>query len=350
MTPRLCGLAIGLVLATCPRAEAQDTGSSTRRAALDTVVGVQDFFEDAGAWKTQILIDSFGAVEVAPRLQVSVRPLIWRMLTGEWETDIVHASLRYEFQKGPKWRVEAGKFTSPIGLGMTENRASVNDSLVWWHRGYYSYLPSLGAGTVPHALIATIYPVGVMMNTSATHWDARAAVIDRAPADFFRTEGAPRRGNAIVGGGISPRQGMRLGAAAAWGRSGDANISEPYVLVNIEGEYAFDYTKISGEWTRDRFDTVTGDRLATGWTLQAKQTLTPRMYVHSRATMMESLVTTAIPGILDDGAYRAVDTTLGYLVTPEATLRLGHAVMKRWNVSDVDHQIGLSIVWAKRWW
>lgn len=66
--------------------------------------------------------------------------------------------------------------------------------------------------------------------------------------------------------------------------------------------------------------------------------------------MMESFVTTAIPGILDDGAYRAVDTTLGYLVTPEATLRLGHAVMKRWNISDVDHQIGLSIVWAKRWW
>ena len=190
-------------------------------------------------WKTQLIVDPFGTVEVAPRLQVSVRPLIWRVMTGQWEVYVPQASIRYEFEKGTKWRVEAGKFTSPIGLGMTENRASVNDSVIWWHRGYYSFLPAIGGGAAPHALIASIYPMGAQVNTSAKHWDARVAFIDRAPADFFHTADPPFRPNGVVGAGITPRQGMRIGAAAAWGRSGDTNVSDPYTLVNLEGEYTF---------------------------------------------------------------------------------------------------------------
>jgi hypothetical protein len=83
----------------------------------------------------------------------------------------------------------------------------------------------------------------------------------------------------VVGGGISPRQGMRIGAAAAWGRSGDRNVSDPYTLVNIEGEHAFGYTKVSGEPTHDRFETPSGNRAARGATLQVRQTLTPRLFV-----------------------------------------------------------------------
>jgi hypothetical protein len=331
-------------------AAAQTTGSGTRTIAFDTVVGVQDYFEDAGAWKTQMIVDPFATVEVAPRLQVSVRPLVWRVMTGEWETYVVQASARYEFEKGSKWRVEAGKFTSPIGLGMTENRASVNDGVIWWHRGYYSFLPAIGGGAAPHALISSIYPIGVQVNTSAEHWDARAAVIDRAPADFFHTEDPPFRANGVVGGGISPRQGMRFGAAAAWGRSGDADLSDPYVLVNVEGEYAFLYTKISGEWTRDRFETPSGDRVARGATLQVKQTLTPRIYVHGRATAITSPVTVAATGEVPDRTSWYTDTTFGYLVSAETTVRLAHSVIRRWNASSADHQFGVSIVWAKRWW
>ena len=121
-------------------------------------------------------------------------------MTGQWEVYVPQASIRYEFEKGTKWRVEAGKFTSPIGLGMTENRASVNDSVIWWHRGYYSFLPAIGGGAAPHALIASIYPMGAQVNTSAKHWDARVAFIDRAPADFFHTADPPFRPNGVVGG------------------------------------------------------------------------------------------------------------------------------------------------------
>jgi hypothetical protein len=330
--------------------QAQTTAAGTRAVAFDTVIGVQDFFDDSGAWKTQLIVDPFGTVEVAPRLQVSVRPLIWRVMTGQWEVYVPQASIRYEFEKGTKWRVEAGKFTSPIGLGMTENRASVNDGVIWWHRGYYSYLPPIGGGAAPHALIASIYPMGVQANTSARHWDARVAFIDRAPTDFFHQKDVPARGNAVIGGGVSPRQGLRVGAGAAWGRSGDASLNDRYALINLEGEYAFAYTKISGEWTRDRFETPTGDRDARGATIQVKQTLTPRIFVHTRASAITSPVTIAATGEMPNRTAWYADTTIGYLVSPETTLRLAHSAIRRWNVADVDNQIGISIVWARRWW
>jgi hypothetical protein len=341
-------LCVAFLAAAVP-AKAQTTGSGARAVAFDTVVGVQDFFEDAGAWKTQLIVDPFTTVEVAPRLQVSFRPLIWRVMMGEWDAYVVHASVRYEFEKKSKWRIEAGKFTSPVGLGMTENRASVNDGIIWWHRGYYSFLPAIGGGAAPHALISSIYPIGVQANTSAKYWDARVAFLDRAPTDFFHMEGAPFRANGVVGGGITPRQGLRIGAAAAWGRSGDATISDPYTLINIEGEYAFGYTKISGEWTHDRFETPTGDREARGATLQVKQTLTPRLYLHSRGSVITSPVTIAATGEVPDRTSWYTDTTVGFLVSPESTVRVAHSAIRRWN-APLDHQVGVSIVWARRWW
>jgi hypothetical protein len=348
---RRVALAVWIALLVgAAHAEAQTTGAGTRSVAFDTVVGVQDFFDDAGAWKTQFIADPFTTVEVAPRLQVSFRPLFWRVMMGEWEAYVVHASVRYEFEKGSKWRVEAGKFTSPVGLGMTENRASVNDSIIWWHRGYYSFLPTMGGGAAPHALISSIYPVGIQANTSGKYWDARVAFIDRAPTDFFHMEDAPFRPNGVVGGGITPRQGLRIGGAAAWGRSGDAAVSDPYTLVNVEGEYAFGYTKISGEWTRDRFETPSGDREARGATLQVKQTLTPRLYLHGRATAITSPVTVAATGEVPDRTSWYTDTTVGFLVTEETTVRLAHSAIRRWNAPAVDHQIGVAMVWAKRWW
>jgi len=143
---------------------------------------------------------------------------------------------------------------------------------------------------------------------------------------------------------------MRIGAATAWGRSGDANVSDPYTLINLEGEYAFGYTKVSGELTRDRFDTPTGRRDARGATLQVRQTLTPRLFAHSRATVITSPVTVVATGDVPDRTSWYTDTTVGYLVNAETTIRLAHSAIRKWNVPVVDHQVGVSIVWARRWW
>ena len=341
-------MAMAVLLLPATNASAQlSKSSNTRAVMIDTVVGVQDYLAETGSWHTQTIIDTFATVEMAPGLQASFRPLIWRKANGLWTGAVDHASARYEFKRGANWRIEAGKFPSPVGLGMTENRANVNDGVLWCHRPYYGPLPPLVADGRRHSLVAATYPVGVQLNASGDRWDARAAVLDRSPVQ--RSSSETGHTNMVVGGGISPRQGLRLGVAGAWGRSGTRESSDPYTLLNIEGEYAFGYTKFSGEWTRDVFDTQLGRRVAIGWTLQGRQTLTPRVFVHTRFTRVTvppfELLTN-----LPSRSFVSADSTLGYVLSPEVTLRLGHTAIRGWRSSTIDNQLGLSIVWSRRWW
>jgi len=145
---------------------AQETGARGARAVeFDTVIGVQDFWGDAGQSPTQVVVDLSGTVEVAPGMQATVRPKLWRT-RGEWKTLVDQMSIRYEFAKGSNWRVEAGRFPSPIGLGMTENRPNLNPGVVWYHRPYYMPLPALGSGAPRVSLVSSTYPYGGQVSTS----------------------------------------------------------------------------------------------------------------------------------------------------------------------------------------
>jgi hypothetical protein len=324
---------------------AQEAGS--RRVAVDTVVGVQDLFAETRRWPTAIVFDPFVSAEIRPHLHVSVRPKFWR-LNGEWETVLDQASVQYTFRKGSTWRIEAGRFPSPIGIGMTENRSSVNPGVLWWHRPYYMPLPGLGAGAPMVALVSAIYPSGAMVSTSGDRWDARGALIDTAPVQFWKGDGrADRRVNGVAGVGFSPRQGLRGGIAGAWGDLTDEP-SGDYAMLNVEGEFAFGYTRISGEWTRDRFEMPSGSHVARGWTLQAVRTLTPRLFAHGRATVMRAPEVAA--GATRARTFRSIDTTLGIRLDSELTLKLGYSALRSFSAAPVDHQAGLSLMWARRWW
>lgn len=155
---RLASVALAAILVTgaiSASAQGRGTGES-RVVAFDTVIGVQDYFADAGQWKTQVVIDLSGTVEVGGGVQATFRPKLWR-IRGEWRTLVDQASLRYEFRKGSNWRVEAGRFASPMGLGLTENRPNLNPGVLWYHRPYYAPLPSLGADAPRISLVSTVY-------------------------------------------------------------------------------------------------------------------------------------------------------------------------------------------------
>jgi hypothetical protein len=353
MTTTRLVLAIAVLLAAAGRLSAQDDGA--RRVAFDTVIGVQDFFEDGGNWPTQVIVDAFTEVEVRRGWQVGFRPKLWRA-QGEWELLVDQMSIRRDFRKGSDWRVEAGRFASPVGLGMMENCANLNPGVLWWHRPYYAPLPSLGAGMPRVSLVSAVYPNGVQLATSTTRWDARAALVDTAPVKFwYPTPGAsmPRAANTIVGAGITPRQGARIGVGAAWGLLTRATEGRPagrYALFNVEGELGVAHTKVSGEWTRDRFDTPHGAQSAMGLTLQAVQTLSPRVFAHARVSRVHApAAVSAAPSGFVERDYTAVDATAGYLLSQELTLRVGYAAIARWQ-PDFDHQVGVSLMWSKRWW
>ena len=76
------GLTIGLLLAPTGDVAAQSHEASNDRSSravmIDTVVGVQDYFAESRSGETQTIIDTFATVEMAPRLQASFRPLLWR--------------------------------------------------------------------------------------------------------------------------------------------------------------------------------------------------------------------------------------------------------------------------------
>ncbi len=347
-------MAVSLIAFVCAApVAAQERGARGRRAiALDTVVGVQDFWADAGQWRTQVVFDLASTVEVAGGVQASFRPKLWRV-RGEWKTLVDQASIRAEFRRGSNWRLEAGRFASPVGLGLTENRPNLNPGVVWYYRPYYAPLPSLGARAPRMSLVSTVYPYGGQVSTSTGHWDARAAVLDRAPVEFWQqTPGTPRRANVMAGGGITPRQGLRVGVATAAGRlppaPATAGSGWPYRLLNVEGEFAFARTKVSGEWTRDEFKSPTRSHTATGWTLQGRQTITPRIFAHSRLSAVTAPAAAGTAFVTR--TYRSIDTTVGYLVSPDVTVRVGHAALKSYTLTDIDHQFGASLIWTRRWW
>jgi hypothetical protein len=351
MRRTMCACVVVCLVAANAHAQA-DSSSRPRAMAFDTVVAVQDMFFESNNWRTQIIADSMTNAELATGLQVNFRPVLWKV-NGRWETLVDQASIRYERKVGLDLRVEAGRFPSPIGLGMMENRASVNAGVNWCHRLYYSPLPSLGPGVSQHSLIAAVYPAGALVSASSSQWDARVALVDRAPVDFWSPSTPFRqRLNTIVGAGVSPRRGARVGVATAWGEmpaASGVNAPGHYRMLNVEGEWAFGYSKLSAEWTGDVFDTVSGNRIATGLTAQWRQMLTPHWFAHSRATLGHAPLVDATGAGMPQ-RHRSVDSTVGYLVNPDVTLRVGHTVVRGWSRPSLDHQLGVSIVFARRWW
>lgn len=353
MTRRqVIGLAL-LLLAADPAAAQDRRTTVSRRVALDTVVGSQDFFREDSDWQTVLIVDTFSSVELWRGWQVSLRPVVKR-IRGEWDTYLDQISVRYEFKRQGNWRIEAGRFPSSIGAGLTEQRPNLNGGVLWWHRPYYMPLPSFGGNLPRVSLVSAVYPNGAQVSTSRDRWDARAAVVDRAPVEFWRGWAGSSRGpNGIVGFGVTPRQGVRLGLASAWGGYAASTPERPaqrYAMVNAEGEFAVGYTKIGGEWTRDRFETPEGDRVASGWTAQVQQTLTPRLFAHSRTSFIRSPEASSSGGAPTPRRFWSVETTLGYRVSPEITLRVAHAAIKSFTAPAFDHQIGVSIIFARRWW
>ena len=162
--------------------------------------------------------DLFGAVRIADDLDLRARPVVFRRaFDGAWQTQIYELALRYERPGTIGLRIDAGQFTSPIGLSMLENRPDKNP-VVSQHSTLYLPIPRYEAGTPSTNLLAAAYPLGAKVTVSGAKWDARAAVIDSSPVrgrPFFGDNKPPRMANVVAGVGFTPYIGLRFGAAFA---------------------------------------------------------------------------------------------------------------------------------------
>lgn len=346
------GLAIGIAFAGAPAAaQAQDV---TGRVALEAVVSGS---VTSGTMNDPFLMfDAIGTIHVGRGWDTVIRP--WaRRRAGVWGAEMYQLQVRYTSSTRVPFRFDAGIISSPLGLATLELGANRNPTV---SSPFYYFVPLPGFdGRFDRVnLMSGGYPLGALVTVSGTRWDARGGVTDGTPARprNLMAESRPAAAPQVVlGGGVTPVTGLRVGAGFARGnyRTGEPVSGRPTpaassTIFNLEGEYAVGYTRVAGEWIVGRFDTTIAPAVARGFNLQAVRTLSPRWFAAGRAVRASS-------PILSGPAPRRVTATstegiVGYRLSPSVTLRGGYQGSTAFNRPRWEHALVVSGVWSQRWW
>jgi hypothetical protein len=333
------------------------SAQQARPAALsiDSAAAVDVTVDADGNDVTGVFLDSLVTANLGRGLQAMVRPQVQRLAnTGEWNRQIWVAEARYERTGRVATRFEGGYIPSPIGLANLTLRPHLNPTIAQ-PASLFTSIPSLEFRGPRVNLLSGLYPLGAQATVSTERWDARVAVIDTSPLRLRRVFGStnpPRFTNTVVGGGVTPFVGFRVGASVAhggWLRAGETaatTVDRDATVVTLESELAFRHTSLAGEWTHDTLETSLGDRTTAGWYVQGMQTLAPRWFVAGRVEQIRT--TLPVPSAIQQH-FNANEQTLGFRVTPEVTLRVSHRAVERFGTSDFGHTGAVSVVWYRRW-
>jgi hypothetical protein len=327
------------------------------RIALDVAASVDAAIGSQVPRSTGVWLDAFVAFRIAEGLDAVARPIVnRRTFDGEWQKQLYQLGVRYERPGRIGLRLEGGYLPSPIGIGLLENRPDLNP-LVSQHSAYYLPLPRIDPDIPRTFLIAAAYPLGAQATISGKAWDARAAVLDSSPVrgrPFFGDNKPPRMMNTVVGVGVRPSFGVRLGAALAHGGYASATeVADPRTgdreatMLQVEGEWSFDYTRIAGEFVRSLMQTARADASARGGWIEVTQTLTPRWFAAVRGDHQRFRAEHPSGDILGD-TYDRFEAILGYRISPDFTLRGGYLGRKGYVVSHWDDQAVVSAVWSRK--
>ena len=252
-------------------------------------------------------------------------------------------------------RIDGGLLGFPVGLAnLTLQRPHLNPTISQ-PASLFSPLPPVEPRGPRGNLLGAIYPFGGQVTVSGAQWDARAAVIDTSPLrrrGIFVDSKPPRFTNVVVGGGVAPFIGFRIGASVThggWMGAGESptnTVGRDATVYTVESELSFAHTKLAGEWVRDSIDTSTESRVASGWFVQGQQTLAPRWFRGTSRTHRLSARDTdqrrgPAPQNLRGGPRLPVDFRNHRPRGPSARQGFGRP--------DFDHQFALALVWWKRW-
>lgn len=338
-----------LALFSAARAGAQDPGVS--RVATETVVSATMFSSDD---HVSGMFDATVSVDAGRGLTAIARPWVWRRPDGTSTFEWYQLQIRYQSRTRTPFRVDAGVITSPLGLSTLQQRADLNPTIapVFY---YVIPLPRFDVTFDGLQPISAGYPLGAMVATSGAHWDLRGGVIDSTPARprvELKRDQRPGSPQLVLGGGFTPRAGLRIGLGFAHGRYREAAAPVPAAnatVFNLEGEYAVNRTRLSGEWVMDRFAIGAGPAIARSFYLQGVQTITPRWFGAARVARVRTppiIVGTQRPTT----DWTTAELTAGYRVTRDLTVRGGYYRQRPYFASAWGNQAAVAIVWARRWY
>jgi hypothetical protein len=323
--------------------------------AIDTAAALEQTADFTGNRLTGLSVDAVVSIG-RPGLEAIVWPIAQRLTNGTWNRDVWIAALRYE-RPGPiGLRVDGGLIPSPVGLANVIVRRPNLNPTITQPSSLFTALPTLEPRGPRPNLLGGIYPFGTQVTVSGQAWDARAAIVDTSPLRrrrIFSRTNPPRFTNVIVGGGVTPVVGFRVGASVSrggWLKAGESPLTTAdhgATIVTIESEFSYAYTKLAGEWVRDSLDTTLGTRAASGWWVQGQQTLAPRWFVAGRVERISSPL--VLPTRVDEQRLDSIEEVLGYRLTEELTLRVGHRARRTFGRPDYSHQTSIQIVWWRRW-
>ena len=397
-------IAIHTVLALLPAtaASAQQAAQSSAptmaaRFGMDSVASADTFVEHEGA-EGGAAFDLMGGWQLGPAVQIVARPVLRRDHEGDWSADLYQLALRHDRGRRVRMRLETGYLPSPIGISPLEARAD-NNPLVAPITSYTASLPAFEAGTPQTQLASPLYPLAVQATWSTSRWDLRASVLESSLVRVRPLTGddkPPRAPQIALGGGLTPRIGLRLGASLAYGRYASRNeVADASAghrtasILSVDGDYAFGHTRIYGDMVYTSLERAADHAVASALTVTAVQTLTPRWYVAGRAqrlttsNLLHSYYGEPYPygepgggipqaGYDDHGAYNSspaaaldpavlqwqdlgaadaltIETGAGYRLSPALTLRATYLGYRGFDDDAIEHHGTFSIVWTRRW-
>jgi hypothetical protein len=355
-------------------AHAQDP---TGRVAVEALASASVSSADDG--DPFLTFDQTSTVGVGNGWDVVIRPWARRMPGGDWAAEMYQLQVRYTSSTRIPVRVDAGIICSPIGLSTLELKPDVNPT-IGAPFYYFVPLPAFDGNTDRVTLMSGGYPLGAIVSASGLHWDVRGGVTDATPTrarSVFSSEKGPGATQFIVGGGVTPLAGLRVGAAFATGRyrigmvsqrtlvlpggsdgahvANDGIVTKGTVLpdgsvsvYNVEGEYAIGYTRVTGELVVDRFETMISPAVSRGFNVLAVRTLSPRWFVAGRTVRASTPVLTGVTAGRRVG--KTAEATLGYRLTRTITLRGAYQGSTSYYRPSWQHAIAFSTVWSQRWW
>jgi hypothetical protein len=308
-----------------------------------------------------LFFDLAATVPIGSRFGAIVRPYAHRLAGGDWSAEMYQLQLRYQSTTKIPVRVDAGIITSPLGLGTLELRPDQSPTIKTPFY-YYMPLPPFEGRYEGVQLMSGGYPLGAVVSASGAKWDARAGITDSTPArdrNVFASDRPRAMRQFVAGGGVTPRAGLRFGAGFAQGAYRSISTAAPsseaasngasdVTVFNLEAEYAFGHTRLSGEWVRNRFESTLGPAVARGYFAQAVHTFAPRIFGTVRVASASSpAFAGASPRVRK--SMTTMEATVGYRLDHDLTVRAGYYMSRRYGLTDRSHTAIASLVWARRW-
>lgn len=365
-------LRVGLVALTLSGVarQGQAQPASLSRVSLESVTMIDVVRGDGTTGNPDASLDVMAVARIGRGWTAIVQPWFFKSSTAnsDWIKEIYQAAVRHERPGRVATRLEAGFISSPIGLGMLDMRADTNPLLLA-HMSYIVGLPAFEKDAPAMRAIAKSYPLGAVGTVSTTHWDVRAAIVSAAPTRKYALYATPDNPQhtpvTVLGGGITFFPGFRVGASYAGGHyASSSEVSGPVSAVpsaisaaapalrmwNLEGELAFGYTRLSAEYTRERFIRSATENRASTWFIQGTQTLAPRWFVAGRSESITAPAPLALRASRTEVSFRVNEAVLGYRVTRDLTLKSSVIGQRYFMASAADKRAGVQLVWSRRWW